>query len=553
MSDTINDNYRDPDRGNRVWNRVELFGHSDTGKWVPNPGDLVYDLGQFNFQVVDTVDYTTGNSTLIPWRFIQEAELPPTTDPLMGTNPGLPIESFRLFLDTSVTPFTITPDRSFHLYGSMIDGYRVFLGTDINDDTGTVVSTFVDGSGNFLGVTIPMEVVEVPGAVQNVIKAPLTGHTTTRMDDGELVTLVAYSDDGRAVYRASMVVINTATARASDQSKRYIKGIHIESPFISSSDPQTIEFPLNVTVQSLPLHAIVSYSNGDKKRYPISGDKFTLYGVTTYIATEVGQKHPMVLAYELSDDEISYMEAPTANRRITKNYEAMTTTVDGSYEVKLYAYPEWIDQFSGYRLRYWLYNLDRQMYYDVTSLVELGSNSAAFDPTLYGTSQRITVALDLNRVDGTFAPYRHVQNIKITLFSRGDQHNDNWEVHFSSTQPEGFGRGLSAPVTYINTNDWMLSLANGFVSMAPWLRAMYEGIYPLADPRREVKAPAPTHFILRFKNNTYEFPVEEWGSDFLINNDLKDGELLFIHWINRVYSTDLQLGVTALPIRQITT
>lgn len=553
MSDTINDNYRNPDRGNRVWNRSELYLHGPDGKWVPNPGDLVYDLSQTSFLVVDTVDYTTGTSTLVPWKWIPEVDIPEGSDPLMAEHPGLPIESFRMFLDTSVTPFTITPDRTFHLYGSMIEGYRVFLGTDVNDDTGTVISTFVDGSGNFLGPDIPMEVVEVPGATQNVIKVPMTGFTTSRLDDGELVTLVAYSDDGRKVYRASMVIINTATARASDQAKRYVKGIHIDSPFISSSDPRTIEFPLNVTVQSLPLHAIVSYSNGDKKRYPISGDKFTLYGVTNYIATEVGQKHPMVLAYELADDEISYMEAPTANRRITAEYEAMTTTVDGSYEVKLFAYPEWINEFSGYRLRYWLYNLDRQVYYEVTSLVEMGANSAPFDPTLYGTTQRITVAVDLNRVDSLFAPYRHVQNLQLTLFSRGDQHSDNWEVRFSSAQEEAFGRGLSAPVRYINTNDWELTLANGFAGVNPWLRAMYESIHPLYDQRREVKAPAPTHFVLNFKNNAYEFPISEWGGDFLVNNDLKDGELLFIHWINRQYSTDLQLGVTALPIRQITT
>lgn len=566
-NDTINGKYRDPDRGFHLWNRLQLTKHivvnssenrepvgdgvyKGNGEWVPNPNDLVIDLTQGWFIVLE-VDYTTGHSIITPWELPQEIAVPDDSDPLLAEHPGPPRESFRIFLDTSVTPFTLSVDPSFYLLGSMVDSYKIFLGSDINPDTGTIVSQFIDGGGNFLGTSIPLEVMEVPGSTQNTVKIPLTGYTTTRMDDGEAVSLVAYKDDGHQVYRTTMVVINTALARSADASKRYIKGIQIDSPFINSSDPQVIEFPMNVTVESLPMSAIVSYHNGDKIRYPIDGSKFSLFGLRNYIATTPGQRFPMTLAYQLSDDEISYQEEPTANRRITKSYQAMTTTVDGSYEVKLFVYPQWISPTSGYRLTYWLYNLDRQTYYEVTPWVELGSNSATFDPLLYGTLQRMTVAIDLNKVDGMFAPYRHVQNFQIALLGRGDLAADNWEVFFTTEQKEGFGRGLSAAVEYINTNDWYLYLRNGHAGIGPWIRELYEGIEPLHDQRRETHAPDPTHFLLRFKNNTYEFPISEWDKDLIINNDLEEGELLFIHWINRQFDTDLQLGVSALPIRQI--
>lgn len=567
-NDSINNLYRDPDRGFRMWNRSEMppstvvisdayrqpvdddKGIQGNGKWVPNPNDLVIDFIQ-GFFIVLEVDHTTGQSVITRWKQPEEIEVPDDTDPLLAEHPGPPRESFRIFLDTSVTPFTLSVDPSFYLLGSMVDSYKVFLGTDINPDTGTVISQFIDKGNNFLGTSIPVETMAVPGATTNVVKVPITGYTTTRMDNGETVSLVAYRDDGSQVYRTTMVVINSALARSADGAKRYIKGIQVDSPFLSSSDPQTIEFPMNVTIESLPMSAIVTYHNGDKIRYPIDGSKFSLFGIRDYVATVVGQRFPLTLAYQLSDDEISYMEEPTANRRITKPYQAFTSTVDGSYEVKLYVYPQWISPMAGYRLTYWMYNLDRQTYYDVTQWVELGSNSLPFDPLLYGTLQRITVAIDLNKVDGMFAPYRHVQNFQITLLGRGDVAGDIWEVYFTTEQKAAFGRGLSATVEYINTNDWYLYLRNGFPGIGPWIRAMYEAIEPQHDQRRETEAPTPTHFLVRFKNNTYEYPIEAWDQDLMVNNDLDDGELLYIHWINRQFDTDLQLGVTALPIRKI--
>jgi hypothetical protein len=567
-NDTINDLYRDPDRGFKVWHRDELpestvvsdngtrvpieeEPRTTTGKHVPNVKDLVIDF-YLGWLIVIEVDHSTGYSVLMPWNPAKEIEVPDDEDPLIALHPGPPRESFRIFLDTSVTPFTLSVDSSFTLPGSMVDSYRIFLGTDINPDTGKCISQFIDGGGNFLGTAVPLESVSVPGATTSTIKVPLTGYTTERMDDGETVSLAAYSDDGSLVYRTTLVVINTALSRSNDVARRYIKGIQLESPFLSSADPQTIEFPLNVAVESLPMYATVHYHNGDRIRYPIDDTKFFLFGRKEYIATTVGQKFPMTLAYVLSDDEVSYMEVPTANRRITKSYQALTTTVDGSYEVKLYVYPQWVNPTVGYRLVYWLYNLDRQTYYDVTSLIEIGTNSPPFEPLLYGTTQRITVAIDLNRVDNIFAPYRHVQTFQLALLGRGDMAGDIWQVFFTSEQSQGFGRGLSATVEYLNTNDWKLYLSNGYPGIGPWMRAMFEAIEPLYDQRREVEAPKPTHFLLRFKNNTYEFPIESWGDDLIVNNDLNEGELLYIHWINKGYSEDLQLGVTALPIRQIT-
>lgn len=540
-----NSNYRDADRGFRMWARAEIVTSNGTGLWVPNVGDLVFDEAQGFFKITE-VDITTGLSKMIPWTLPTQPNVDADNNTLVGTGPGYTSESYRMFLDTTVTPHTLSPDARLRFYGSMVNHYRVFLGSDINDQQGKVISTFFDPSGNFLGTDVPVETVFNDAAT--TIKAPMVGFTSEDMKDGELVTLVAYMEDGTPVSQAQLVVKTSQAIRQSDTSKKYIKGITLESPFMSSADPFTIEFPINVTVESLPLTAVAHYNDGTKLRMVIDSNKFFLYGMNNYIATEVGQEFPLVLAYNLAADEISYNLTPSANRRLTEKYTARTVTADGAYEVKLFVYPVWISAEVGYRLEYWLYNLDRQTFYNATPYVELGVNSAAFNPKQYGTVQTLTVAVDLNRVDGRFAPYRHVQTFQVSLLNGGDPRQANWEILFKPDQQTGFGRNLKADLEYVNVNYWKLRLGNGATIKETWLKMMYEAIEPLYNTQTEAEAPTPTHMRIQFLHNTYEYSVDQWADALVVNNDLADGELLYIQWIKRNYDTDLQLGVTALPV-----
>lgn len=542
-------NYRDTERGFRQWARAELVAVNSTGKWVPNPGDLVFDKDQ-GFFTVDEVDYSTGYSTLTKWD-------PPTDnnddagDKLVGIGPGYSSESYRMFLDTSVTPHTFAPDLRLHFYGSGVDHYEVFLGADISQTQGKVISSMFDSAGNFLGTTVPVEVVATESGATTV-KAPAVGYTSEDLANGELVTLVAYDDAGGALSQAQLLVVNSKAIRQADASKKYIRAIAIESTHLSPADQQVIEFPLNVTVESLPLTAVVYYSDGTKYRSTIDNNRFNLLGLKDYIATEVGQQFPLTLTYSLADNEVSYSLTPTANRRLTLDYTARTVTADGAYEVKIFAFPVWVNAATGYRMEYWLYNLDRELYYNVTPYVELGVNSNPFDPKAYGTVQTFTMALDLNDVDGRFPVFRHVQIFRLALLNGGDGSQVNWEIYETPEQTDGFGRGLYADVEYKNTNVWTLRLALGQTTSAMWLNKLFWSLDPLYDAATEDKALEPTHFVVQFLHNSYEFALSQWSADLVVNNDLADGDLMYIRWIKRTYDSDLQLGITALPVRQRT-
>jgi hypothetical protein len=538
-------NYRDPDRGFHYWARGEVVSFG--GPWVPNVGDKLFDEDQGDFLITE-VDYTTGESKMRPWFAPTQPTEEGVSLTLTGHGPGTIDESYRAFLDQTVTPHTLSPDVRLHTYATDVTHYKMFLGTDTSEEFGKVISTFFDPSGNFLGESVPFEEMQIPGALHKTVRIPSVGFTSEQLSNGEIVTLVPYRN-GTPASKNQLVIVNSSANRQADTSKRYIKAIALESPFLSSADPQTIEFPINVTVESLPMTAVVYYSDGSKNRMSVQNSKFQLLGLNDYIATEVGQKFPLVLKYTLAEDEVSYNLTPALDRSLVMDYTATTTTADGAYEVKLFVYPFWVSAAKGYRLEFWMYNLDRQTFYNVTPYVELGVNSNAFDPLAFGVIQKMTYALDLNKVDGRFAPHRHVQNVQLALLNGGAD-TANWEVFFTPNQAQGYGRDLIADLEYVNTNSWRLRLANGITEQALWLKTLFERTEPLYNPDLEAIAPDPTHFRLVFAHNTYEFAVSQWNQALVVNNDLANGELLLIQWLRRTYETDLQLATTALVVRQ---
>lgn len=537
---------QDKERSFKFWSTEQLFRHSKNGRHVPNPGDFVADATR-GWLIVRDVDYTTGTSVLDRWNVAKSNTEQGENDLLLGAGPGHASESYRLFVDRSVTPHVITPEKRLHLYGSDVEYYKLFLGTDYGNN-GKVIGFVRDTNGTILGENIPFEAVEIPGSVQTTIRTPTSAYTTESLEDGERVTLVGYTKEGHQCSINVLVVLNSGTTRHLESSRKYVRGIGIDSPFISGSDPHVIEFPTNVFVQHLPMIGVVYYSDGSKEQVPLDGGRFTLFGIENYSATVPEEVFDLVLTYRLSGNEIAYEQSPTANRKITRSYQARTIEADGAYSVKLFPYPVWEPDSGTYRMEYWLYNLDRKTFYNVTSKIELGSNSEPFNPTLYGTLQTLTVALDLSRVDYRFKPIRHHQTFQVTLMARGTERTTNWLIKFRPGQDAAYGNKLSAKLTLNSTNAWKLDLKNDAVSKQVWLNKLYYGVEPLYNSSTEALPPEPTHFRIQTLHNTYERKVEQWDQVFDIVNDLRQGEVLYITWIYRTDSTDLQLAVTGLPV-----
>lgn len=548
--------YLDPERGFWTWNRTEIVSFpGETNKFIPNKNDAVRDWEQGVFRVVE-VDQTTGVSILERWIEPPHPDTDGEENVLIATGPGYSSESYRMFLDQTVTPHTLAPDLRCHFYGTEVQGYKVFKGSDISEEYGVLISEFYDASRNYLGTTVPVTLAVLPGMLpgtvyEHGVTAPMVGYTSVSLPDGDRVTLVAYSANGKQLSTAQLVVVNSQAISQPDTSKAYVKGISIESSWLSSSDPKVIEFPLNVAVESLPMFGLVHYRNGKNVRSAVNSGPMELMGLRNYIATEVGQEFGLTLSYQLAADEISYGLNPTTERKITSRYIARTTPAEGAYECRLFVYPVWVSAAIGYRLEFWLYNQDRAKFWNVTPQIQLGSTSRPFDPKGYGFIQDLTYAVNLNQVDGIFKPVRFSTKIQVALLQDGGNGEANWEVTFRPDQNMAYGRDLKADLEMVQTNIWNLRLANDAQTKEQWLAKMYYAAEPLINPEVEINAPEPTHFRVRFLHNVYEYSLSQWKDVLKVNNDLgANGALVYIQWIRRTAGTDLQLAMTAVPVHQ---
>lgn len=554
----------DPNRGYREWLISEIYAPgnpSSQGQYVPNVDDSVRDWTQGILRVI-SVNYTTGISVLRKWTEPVDPGQIDDEDILLGAGPGTQSESYRCYLDQSVTPFTLSLDARLHIYGTTTSSIKIFLGTDISQN-GQVVSQYYDSAGNLLGENIPLETVAmfddgvvIPGDATTLynraVKAARVGHTTRRMVDGEVVTVVTYDDAGQAVSQAKLLIKNTAFVRQTNSSLKYVSEIRVKTPFLSPSDPHVIEYPVNMGVDNLNLIGEVLYSDGSRLEMPVDGTKFTMAGLRNYVATIQGQTVDLMLSYQLSPNESAYLHTPSPNNKINVPYQARTKQTDGAYSVKLYAYPTWVDQLNGYRLEYLLYNLDRQQVYRVTNLVTLATNSAAFDPLLYGVKQRINVGVNMDQVDPLFDSWRHTQMFEITLIRPGNQDiGDNWTIGFTAGQDPEYGIDLKAVHTFINVNNSRLNIACGATTLAEWLAKVYYPTQPLYDTRSETGPLVPNYFILASENNRLELPISSWNQEITVERAPDAGKLVYIEFLRKTADNDLQLSVAGLITHQL--
>lgn len=547
---------RQQNRGFSTFHISEIYSPSayaanpEKARYVPNVDDLIIDY-QAGFYRCTATDYTTGLSTLQRWTPPRQNDLVSDQDILLGSGPGRPSESFRAYLDTSVTPFSLSLDARLHMYGTGNRYAKFFRGTDTGQN-GDVISRFYDQSGNYLGENIPLEIVGMDNVSNIAIQTPVVAYTLTNMEDGETVSVVIYDDAGNVRSINPVLVKNTSFVRTVDMSLEYIVDIALESPYLSSSDPTTLEVPLNMPVMNIPMMGLVTYNSGRQARVPVDGAKFEVLGIENYIATRAGQTIPIALSYKIGPGEHSYSMTPSVNNHITKQYQLRTMNPDTAYKVKLFAFPEWVDALNGYRLKFYLTNLTRDYLWEVTSKVTAGVGSRAYNPTQYAVLQRCSFMINLQEVDSRFTAYNHVETFDIVL--SGPPNNmltTMWGVGFEPNQEPSFGDETWCSVHYNNPSSWSVEMASGETTLANWLAKMFQRTIPLKDENSEVVAPNPTHFYLNIANERELYPIAQWNAVLTTHEGDVTGKNIYLEFIRRVSNNDLRLGVAAVPIRRL--
>lgn len=536
-----------PDGKFTVWLWEQVYRGPGKGRYIPNVDDAVWDWESGLYRVT-FVNATTGLSILEPYN-PPEDHGPDISEFIYGGERQHLVEDFCVYIDDSVTPHTLAVDTRRPIYGTTKTYAKLFLGTNIGAG-GEVISAMYDPAGTFLGENVPLEKVAIPSGENIAVKIPAVASTNHRLDDGEVVTCVIYNDDGHATDIYRLIVKNTAFIRVAEAGRKYVLGIHLESPFLSPSDFRTLEFPINMPIQSLPVTGVVTYSDGTTTKLPL-GSKFMLHGLDNYIATIKGQKLPLTLVYNLSEDEYNYGSGMGEQHFRAEQYWAVTKEFESSFTIKLFTYPEWVDAVNGYRLKHYLYNLDRQELFNVTNKVKLAANSGQFNPLLWGSRQELTLELEMSEVSRRYPAFRHVQTVAVVLERPPSQQKTKWLVYFTPGQADPFGRNAEARTRFINVNHWKADISLGEEHLQPWLQRIFWDIEPLHHDRAEVRAPEPNFMVVVIGSHRQEAHITEFDKVFTLNQEASTGKNIYIEFIHRTHDKDLQLGIAALPCRKV--
>lgn len=537
----------DLNRGFRIWNIDEIYtGPTENGRYVPNVDDGVWDWNSGMLRVVN-VNINTGISTLAPWVAPNKPENLTELDTLLGNGPGMVSETYRLYINKSVNPHTIACDAKLYIKGSNSSIMKIFYGHDTTEN-GRVISKWYDQDGVYVSDNVPLEVIAMDDINNHAIKAPGTAYTTDDLADGDIVTAVIYDDNGYARSINALVVKSSTFVRSPVAPALYITHIELQSPYLSKTASTTLEAPLGLTINSLSLIGVAHYNSGLSMEYPIDGTKFSLHGLDNYITTLAGQQLPLVLTYKLADNEVAYDAANGEVTHISKNYELITLPASHAYNLKLYAYPVWVND--SYTLRYYLSNLDREPIVDVTEYIETDiTTNPVFDGIKYGDYQDITVAIDVYNVNPQWLHYRHIQTVTVILHGPATYQGTCWEMGFEGINSSFYGTDVIANARLSTINSWSIDLTSRAMTTREWLNRLYLPILPLYDSETEVSPPDPTHYIISYGDITVERSIDQWNEFLTVDTLPKTGDILTLTWVCKNPTADLYLGISGVMVR----
>lgn len=521
--------------------------------YVPKEGDWAIDRDNGWFYVAHVGLEGENLSTLVPWEAPSRGGSADDDLILLGDISRYTSEFILCAIDYSQMPPVMTVDNRIQIYGSNAASAKIFLHNDIGVN-GQVVSCQYDNSGNIVSDTVPLELVKFNESRNIAVRVPLPCHCSQNLADGETLTFVAYDKNGGPILPAyRLVVQNTAFVRRTELGQKYVKGVQLLSPFLNSNDPELLEIPVSIrSLASVEFRARVWYSDNSYKDWAVDGDRMVLNGAREYIPTIVGQQASLTLTYFLNDNEQAVSSNPGEKPHVDQNYRIRTTEAVGAYAPKMYGYPVWDAAKSAWKMTWWLYNLDRQMAYDITDKAELGVNSDPFDPKNYGVVQHLTYAVTLSSVDSRWKAFRHVQNLDVVIYGApGSATGTDWTVGFDPGQQPVYGPNLSCKVTGTSANARTVKIDSGIKTYDEWLEQLFYNTRPLRAIASESKAPAPTHFeVYVDSGHVYRYPVNQWNAALTIGTVLTAGQNVFIKWLKTdAGNIELQLGISALAVK----
>lgn len=463
-------------------------------------------------------------------------------------------DAYRVFVDKKVVPHRLHVDSRCYVNARNAATARVYRGNPVSGAE-EIVSMVLDQAGLPIGTLIPLELSVIPNG-ENVAQYYVpTAYTNSDIQNGEFLWVVLYDQTGAPLSSKGLRATLTSFSASNDMTIKAVTGIALEGPLMSKLVPNRMEVPLGLTLNSFNLVGVVNYNSGEPKRANVDGGRFNLLGMNAFVPSQAGETFRMDLRYSLTQGEVSFTgQEVSASRFVTERIDVVVVDAENQLAAKLLPYPVWVSAAAGYRLRWFLVNLDRNVMIDVSTLVETGSGSPVLDPTLYGVKQNLTVAIDLSKANGNWRAWRHVQTVGITLLRPGTELGDKWRIGFDPNQNPEYGTGLNIRARLINQNLTEIELGSGFATKEEWLKAFYYNTRPLTNTRLESEVPAPDFFTFGdgTGQNYVRLTIDEyWQRRFSVNFLVAPNSTWYLHFYKNSAQGELTLSIAGAPVQQV--
>lgn len=525
----------------QMWSIEQIYrGGIGLNMFIPKVKDFVVEPDSGNMFRVDDLDLVTYIPTLTPISIHTDV----TVNQIIGMSPG----NHRVYYDRSITPHTLAVDAFMRVYGSQNSFARIYKG-DFIDPT-KIISRRYNNSGMFIGHDIPLELTAFNSHDNYAIKNIPTCNTDATLVDGETCTVVTFDSSGKVLARTTCIVDETTYVSQAFAEQKYITAIFLKSAFISDTNDHEINFPVNLNIQSFNPIGVVQYNDGSQQEYAIDGDKFKLFGLEAFTSTVISHRVPLALQYRMGPNETGLTTVDNDGYHITRPYDLIVSTPNTSYSVKLLVYPVWVDSVTGYKLKAFLTNLDRNIVIEVTNHLTLATNSPAFNPLGYGITQRLIFSLNLGNVSSIFNYFIHVQIVDIVL--RAPAHDPAaatlWEVSSQVPSVGGFyGTGLRATTDAPTRRK--VYIDSGIDTVEEFINRMYKVTFPVFNPVTEVAPLTPTHIEVSYLNEKILTPIANFKNYFQFTNLVENLSNVEVTFIRKIGETTLKLSVASLTVR----
>jgi len=530
-----------PDDRWAMWSIHEIYtGNAGQNKFIPKVNDYVIEPETGIVYIVTNLD----NVTFIPQLTQISFNNNVTTDYIISSTN----DNYRIYYDKSITPYTLSVDGLLRVYSSTATVARIYRGNYI--DPTKIISRTYDNNGNFIGHNVQLEIVSYNTADNYAIKSIPSCNTEEELSDGELCTVVVFDADGKVISKVSCILEETTFVAQAYAEQKYITEIFLKSAFIDTTQPDVIHYPVNLPISSFNPIGVVQYNDGSQIEYPIDGSKFNLYGLDQFVSTIIGHRVPLVLSYKLDSNEAALATVDSDNFYVTKRLTLIVDSPNTSYNVKLYVYPVWVDQVTGYSYKAYLMNLDRNVLFDVTTDVSIANNSPSFNTLAYGITQRLTFSIDLANVSGIYHNFIHTQTVDIILRGPADDLSvtNIWEVatQVPSNVPL-YGTNLIAELDQTNPN--RVTIHNNIATEQDFIDKVYLTTNPLINPAIELSPIFPSHIELIVNNDSIIVPINQYTDSFNFPSQLQQFDNIDIVFLKETASGYLKLSVASMTMR----